>query len=113
MRTKRISQTGVGQSDWLIVDDKNIGNWEGGAGCSLQVEPNGGTITIQATLDPNLTQKTDVVPAAQIAIISDMSGLTTDGEIFEMKCPVRGVRINQTVGAGTSSLTILQDDSFR
>jgi len=100
MKPSRISQTGVGSSDWIILDEDSHTD------VSLQVEPGGGTVTIQATLDPALKHSRNTVQPSQIVDIADMAGLTANG-VYTVKGPVKAVRINQTAGVGTSYLTAM------
>lgn len=102
MKPVRVSQTGVGESDWIVLDANS------GSDISLQVEPNGGTVTVQATLDPDVTRSRSETAAARIVNVVDMVGLTADG-IFTVKGPVQAVRIKQTVGAGVCYLTAMAD----
>ena len=98
----RVEQTGVGTSDWVLLT-------KGGAGVvSIQVESSASsTVTIQGTLNIGLSVPTDTVPADEINAIQDMSGLTSNG-LYTIQGPLKAVRINQTVGAGTSAITVLQ-----
>lgn len=100
--SKREENTGVGTSDWIILT-------KGGAGVvSIQVEASATAIvTIQGTLNLALGTPTDSVPAAEINDIQDMSALAANG-LFTVQGPIKAVRINQTVGVGTSAITILQ-----
>ena len=99
---KKVTNTGVGTSDWLVLT-------KGGAGVvSIQVEATASsTITIQGTLNIEIENSADVVPADEINAIQDMSGLTSNG-LYTIQGPLKAVRINQTVGAGASAITILQ-----
>ena len=98
----RREQDGVGASDWVLLD-------KGGAGViSIQVEASGSaTVTIQGTLNLELQTSTGTVPADEINAIQDMSGLTSNG-LYTIQGPLKAVRINQTVGVGTSAITVLQ-----
>lgn len=102
MKPVRVSQTGVGESDWIVLDANS------GSDISLQVEPGGGTVTIEATLDPDVTRARSTTTSDRIIDIVDMIDLTANG-IFTVKGPVQAVRINQTVGAGTCYLTAMAD----
>ena len=99
---KRIQQTGVGSSNWIILD-------KGGAGvASVQVEASASaTVSIQCTLSLSLINAGDTVPAAEINDIQDMTDLVANGA-FTIQGPIKAVRINQTAGVGTSTITVLQ-----
>lgn len=98
----RQEQTGVGQSDWVILK-------KGGAGVvSIQIEASAtAVVSIQGTLNLELSVGSDTVPAAQINDIEDMTALAANN-VFSVQGPLKAVRINQTGGAGTSAITVLQ-----
>lgn len=102
LSNKKVQQTGVGTSDWIVLD-------KGGAGVlSIQVEASGSaTISLQGTLNINIINGGDTVPVDEVNSIEDMTGLVANG-LFTVQGPVKAVRINQTAGAGTSTITILQ-----
>ncbi len=102
LSNKKVQQTGVGASDWIVLD-------KGGAGVlSVQVEASASaTISIQGTLNIDISNGTDTVPVDEINDIQDMTGLVANG-LFTIQGPVKAVRINQTAGVGSSTITILQ-----
>ena len=97
MRPKTISVTGVGQSVVFPLDyTKKPFN------VSLHVEPAGNTVTVQYTPDNVLAGATPTWYA-----VTGMSGVTGN-TAGNLAFPVMAVRIDQTLGAGTSTLKILQ-----
>lgn len=97
MRPKTITQTGVGQSVVYPLDyTKKPFN------ASLHVEPAGNTVTVQYTPDNVLAGATPTWYP-----VTGMSGVfnNTAGNIA---FPVMAVRMDQTLGSGTSTLKILQ-----
>ncbi len=103
--TKRITNTGVSASEWVILK-------QGGANTlSIQVEASAtATVSVQATDNIALAIPSDTVPAAEINDIASMTGLVANGK-FSVAGPVKAVRINQTAGVGTSAITVLQLES--
>lgn len=97
MRPQTVSVTGVGTSAWIPVDYT-----QDPVNISLHAEPAGNTVTIEYTVDNVLAGDTPVAYA-----VTGMSGVTgnTAGNIA---FPIMAVRINQTLGGGTSVLKILQ-----
>lgn len=97
MRPKTITVTGVGQSVVFPVDYA-----QKPMNLSLHAEPAGNTVTIEYTPDNVLAGATPTWYP-----VTGMVGITanTAGNIA---FPIMAVRINQTVGAGTSTLKILQ-----
>lgn len=105
-RNERVANTGVDTSDWLVLGSGGEGR--GADKIGIQVEASGtAIITIEATLNADLIDGTDTVPAAEINDIASMVGLTANG-MFEVSGPIKAIRINQTAGAGTSAITVLQ-----
>lgn len=102
--SKRVTTTGVSVSDWVIIP-------KGGAGIiSLQVEASGSaTVTLQGTLNIELTAPTGTVPAAEINDIQDMTAIASNG-LYTIQGPLKAIRINQVSGAGTSAITVLQSE---
>lgn len=102
---KRIEQTGVGASDWIVLSQG------GGVDIGIQVEASAtAVVSIQGTLNSDIKVGSDTVPAAQINDITDMTALNANG-MYSVLGPVRAVRINQTSGAGTSAITVLQAEA--
>lgn len=100
MSSVRVTCVGVGSTGWVVIDP----NAE--TDISVQLEPNGGTVTVEATLDPNLKTSRDEVPADQVVSITDLVDKTANG-IFTVKGPIKGIRLTQTVGGSTSALTVM------
>jgi hypothetical protein len=97
MRPKTITRTGVGASVVFPLDyTKKPFN------VSLHVEPAGNTVTVEYTPDNVLEGATPTWYA-----VTGMSAVTAN-TAGNLAFPVMAVRINQTLGAGTSSLKILQ-----
>lgn len=102
MRPQTVSLTGTGQSAWIPVNSKqtpfNVG---------LAAVVNGTvTYTIQHTFDNVL----DPVVAAGTITAFDNSGLTgqTANKDGNYAFPISAIRINNTAGTGTTTLTIMQ-----
>lgn len=97
MRPQTVSVTGVGQSTVVPLDYR-----QKPFNLSLHVEPAGNTVTVEYTPDHVIAGATAVWYP-----VTGMTGVTvnTAGNIA---FPVMAVRINQTLGAGTSVLKILQ-----
>ena len=100
--TKRITNTGVSASEWVILK-------QGGANSlGIQVEASAtATVSIQSTNNLALDLPSDTVPAAEINDIASMTALVANGN-FSVAGPIKAVRINQTAGVGTSAITVLQ-----
>ncbi len=97
MRPKTITQTGVGTSVVFPVDYA-----QKPMNLSLHVEPAGNTVTVEYTPD---NVWSGVTPTWYS--VTNMTGVTSN-TAGNIAFPVFAVRINQTVGAGTSALKILQ-----
>lgn len=110
MRPQVVTQTGVGQSDPIVVNYRQ-NNFKIGLATDV-VAP--ATYTIQHTLDDpaNFSSASDYNTNANWFDndIADLVGATTnqDGNIF---FPIRAIRVNQTVGAGSVELTVLQGNA--
>jgi len=103
---KREANTGTGASDWVLLG--SAGEGRGGNKIGIQVEASGSaTVSIQCTLDASLSTSDGTVVAAQINDITGLTGLTANG-VYSVDGPMKAVRINQTAGAGTSAITVLQ-----
>lgn len=97
MRVATVSRTGVGVSPWLPLDNYTDGFGDGlylktGAGATVSVE-----LTADDVFDPTVT------PIAFPCNVVALTGATTNvsGGLTQA---ARAVRINQTVGATTSTL---------
>lgn len=101
-----ISQAGVGASDWIILGGRRAGS--GANVSSIDVRPGAdATITIQATINVDIDDGADVVPADEIRDLASLTDLTAAGAgLFGIDLPVKAVRINQTIGANTSTITV-------
>jgi hypothetical protein len=97
MRPQTITRTGVGQSELVPVDYK-----QKPFNLSLHVEPAGNTVTVEYTPDNVLAGEAPVWYP-----VTGMSGVTAN-TAGNVAFPIFAVRINQTVGAGTAVLKILQ-----
>lgn len=100
MRTSSVSATGVAASAWLPVDFLSVGRGLGlyldlGAGCTASVE-----ITPDNVLDPAVT------PVAWPCNIAALTAAAADASGF-LQQPCYAVRINQTVGANTTTLRVV------
>lgn len=97
MRIATVTRTGVGASAWLPLDHYTSGVEDG-----IFVFPNGGTVTIQVTpddvFDPTVTPTAFDLPAP-------FAGATTN-VAAALPYAAKAIRINQTVGAGTSTLKV-------
>lgn len=95
---QQVTQSGVGESNWIKIEEyiQNI---------TVQVVPNSNTITVQSTTYD--FSKGGSPGASLISDINSMIGLTTDGETFGISTKVTGVRINQTVGTGDSTIHVI------
>ena len=96
-RRSTISGTGVATSAWMPLDTYS-------PTLSLAAVVSGGaaTFTIEYTLDDILSGV-----AGTAFAITGMSAITAT-TAATWGFPIAGVRINQTVGAGTVTLTVLQ-----
>lgn len=102
MRPQTVSLTGTGPSAWIPVNTKQTP-----FNVSLAAVVDGTiTYTIQHTLDNVL----DPVIAAGTITALDNTGLTgqTTTKDGNYAFPVAAIRINNTAGTGTTTLTILQ-----
>lgn len=100
MRPQTVSVTGIATSAVVPADyamkPVNI---------SLHVFPAGNTVTVEYTVDNVLAGDTPVwFPVTGMSAVT----VNTAGNVA---FPIMAVRINQTVGAGTSTLIILQSRS--
>jgi hypothetical protein len=99
MRPQVISLTGTGQSAWIPLDYKQS-PFNVGMGCTVS-----GTVTydIEHTFD-------DVYDASVTPIAFKNSTITGKSANFDgnYAFPIRAVRINNTAGTGTTTITLLQ-----
>ena len=103
MRPQVVSVTGVANSAWIPVDNYSIPT-----NISLHAVVNGTvTTTIQYTVDD--IQDSTVTPTAfSVTGMSAISANTAGNIAF----PVRAIRISNTAGTGSTTLTILQSRSL-
>ena len=100
-----ISVTGVTQSEWIILGGRRAG--AGANIASLDVRPGAGaTVTIQATINADLDDPSDTVPAGEIRDLATLTGITGNGGLYGIDLPVKAIRINQTAGATESFVTV-------
>ena len=93
-----ISQSGVGTSAWVGLDlHSPLMTF------AAVVSGGAATFTIEYTLDPVLIP----APAATAFSVPGMSAVTANTSAG-FSTPIAAARINQTVGAGTVTLTIVQ-----
>lgn len=104
-----ITQTGVGQSNWIIIQSYN-GKHVGANKTAIDVRPGAdATIDIEVTINVDLTLPSDTVPAGEIRKLSTLTGVTSAGDdLYDVNSPIKAVRINQTAGNDPSSITILK-----
>lgn len=100
----RLANTGVGITDWIVFPKGGADN------LSVQVEASAtAVISIEATINVDIDEATDVVPAAEINAISGLTALAANS-LEIVQGPVKAVRINQTAGVGTSAITVLRTE---
>ena len=97
MRVAAVSVTGVAASAWLPLDSYTDGYGEGlyltvGAGCTVSVQ-----VTADNVFDPAVT------PVAFACNIAALIGAVANASGGLLQA-ARAVRLNQTVGASTSTL---------
>lgn len=99
MRPKTIQVTGVGTSAWIPIDWYKLP-----INVSLHATVSG---TVTSTIEYTVSDVYDPAVTPIAFSVTGMSGLTanTAGNIA---FPIRAVRINNTAGTGTTSLTIMQ-----
>lgn len=99
MRPKTIQVTGVGTSAWIPIDWYKLP-----INVSLHAIVSG---TVTSTIEYTVSDVYDPAVTPIAFSVTGMSGLTanTAGNIA---FPIRAVRINNTAGTGTTSLTIMQ-----
>lgn len=99
MRPKTIQVTGVGTSAWFPVDWYKLP-----VNISLHATVTG---TITSTIEYTISDIYDPAVTPIAFPVTGMSGITanTPGNVA---FPIRAVRINNTAGTGTTSLTIMQ-----
>jgi hypothetical protein len=100
MRTATVSVTGVAASSWLPLDSLSDGYGDGlylkcGAGATVSVE-----VTPDNIFDPTVT------PIAFACNIAALTGAVANAS-GPLTQAVRAVRLNQTVGASTSTLVVV------
>ena len=99
MRPQIVSKTGTGTSAWIPVD-----NYQSPFNVGLGAVVNGTvTYTIEHTFDDVFD--TSVTPTAFAH--STLAAQTTNKD-GNYAFPIRAIRINNTLGSGTTTLTILQ-----
>ena len=100
MRPQTVTVTGIGQSVVVPVDyiQKPFN-------LSLHVEPAGNTVTVEYTPDNVL--------AGEVPVFYPVTGMVgvTGSTAGNIAFPVFAVRINQTIGGGTTVLKILQSSA--
>lgn len=99
MRTTQVSVTGVAASVALPLDPYTVGAPEGlfldvGAGCTVSVEA-----TPDNVFDPTVTPGWFALPAP-------LAGATAD-QAVALGFAVKALRLNQTVGANTTTLKVV------
>lgn len=98
MRVATISVTGVATSNWVPLDPLTTGVSDG----LFLTRGAGGTITIEFT--PDDVFDSTVTPTA--FTVAALTGLTAN-TMAALPCAARAVRLNQTVGAATSTLKVV------
>lgn len=102
---KRITQTGAGTSEWIVLGDRASGYGAEVVGVFVDVT---GTVSsdIEVTLAVDLENPSDSIAAGLVDTATGLTGITakTKGRI---EGPIKGIRINQASGAGTTGLTVL------
>jgi hypothetical protein len=97
-RTQQVSKTDTGNSDPLLLDPNTVGQPP-----VVQIDIGAGaTVTVQVTLDDPASSSAVWVPTPVAALV----GATTD-IIASLGMHVRGIRLNQSVGATTSVMKVL------
>jgi hypothetical protein len=100
MRPSTVTVTGVTTSPWLPMDPYVNSVYPG-----VFVKPGAGaTITVEVTAD-NIFDPA-VTPIAMATGIAALTGLTTN-VATGLTFAARGIRMNQTVGARQSSMTVV------
>lgn len=100
----RIEQTGVGTSAWLLLGSNKR---RGAKDFSIAFESGGDTASIEVTIDATTAEITgDTVPTDEVHVLPNGSALTAKALLHEVG-PIKAIRINQTLGAGTTALTVL------
>lgn len=100
MRVTSKTVTGVAASGWLPLDAYLPGSFDGiyiepGAGATVSVE-----VTPDDVFDPNVT------PTAFPCGVAALTGATTN-VASALQFAARAVRLNQTVGVTTSTITVV------
>lgn len=104
---EKISQTGVGTSDWVILGDSlGLQSFI----FSLHINPGAdATISIEGTINVDIENPTDTVPSDEIEAITGLTALTAAGkDLYSVDQPLKAIRVNQTVGANESVVTVLK-----
>ena len=99
MRPIVVTNTGVGTSAWIPLDVKQA-PFKVGIGCVVN---GSATYNIEHTFDN--VQDSTVTPTAFVN--SGISNATGNKDLNYTE-PVRAIRINQSVGAGSVTMTIIQ-----
>ena len=99
MRPQQVSVTGVATSNWIPMD-----RFPDPTNISLHVVVGGGcTVSIEYTVG-NVFDPTAVLTAFPVTGMTAVVANTAGNIAF----PIQAIRVNQTVGANTSTLTIMQ-----
>jgi len=95
------NSAGIGVKPWVILDADALGN------ISYNIELTGaGTFSLEATL-VRVTDKNQSVDAGQIFPVVNATALTATQAGVIQNTPLSALRINQTLGAGSTKLTVV------
>lgn len=95
---QQVSRTGTGDSDPLLLDPNTVGQPP-----VVQIAPGAGaTVTVQVTLDNPSSGSAVWVSAPVAALVGATTAL-----IASLGIQARGIRLNQSVGASTSTMKVL------
>lgn len=95
------NSAGVGVKPWIILDADALGN------ISYNIELTAtATFTLEATL-VRVTDKNQSVAAGQVFTVVNAVDLTATQAGVIQNTPLSALRINQTLGAGSTSLTVV------
>lgn len=98
MRVSQTQVTGVAASPWLPLDFLTSGD---SYGCGMFVKPGAGaTVQVQATAD-------DIFDPAVTPVAFNVGSALTANTASALGFAARAVRLNQTVGASTSTLQVV------
>lgn len=99
MRSVVIQQTGVGASSWVPLD-QYVASFSVGIGVVVTGVV---TYTIEYTYDDVFNNS--ITPTAWPVLA--LNGLAVNADA-QLSNPVKALRINQTAGAGTTAMTVVQ-----